>query len=240
MGRGLPGYLLSMSLPLIGITTDLVESPRLAAQCAIAYARCVTDAGGVPVLLPPITELAGSHAAMCAGFVFTGGGDVWMEKFGEAMHKEAKPVHPARQEYELALLDALKLNRKPVLGICLGMQLMCLHAGGKLIQHLPDTHETADIHRGQVHEVVPKGTALGRKVLPTLVQGASNSNHHQAVRDAGTLEVLAVAPDGVIEAAANPDHPFYVGVQWHPERTADPNLGHGIFKSLIAAVRSGA
>ena len=81
----LPDYLLGMSLPLIGITTDLVESPRPAAQCAMAYARCVSEAGGLPVLLPPIVELATAHAEMCEGFVFTGGGDVWMEKFGEAI-----------------------------------------------------------------------------------------------------------------------------------------------------------
>ena len=229
-----------MSLPLIGITTDLVESPRPAAQCAMAYARCVSEAGGLPVLLPPIVELATAHAEMCEGFVFTGGGDVWMEKFGEAMHKEAKPVHPVRQEYELALLDALKLNRRPVLGICLGMQFMCLHAGGELIQHLADTHETADVHRGQVHEILPRTTSWTQKLLPTLVPGASNSNHHQAIKNAGTMQVIAVATDGVIEAAADSAHPFYVGVQWHPERTADLNLGIGIFKSLLAAVRAGA
>ena len=230
-------YLLSMSRPLIGITTDYIESPRPASQCAMAYANAVREAGGTPVLLPPIPELAAEHASICRGFVFTGGGDVRMERFGEPTHKEAKPVHPLRQEYELALLDALKPRSTPVLGICLGMQFMSLHAGAKFNQHLPDTHTTSDIHRGNDHKIIVQLSDWTRKTLPTLLNGSSNSNHHQAVATAGSLQVLALSPDGVIEAVADPLRPFYVGVQWHPERTADRNLGIGIFQSLIAAVR---
>ena len=236
-----PPYLLfDMPQPLIGITTDYVETPRPVAQSAIAYAQSVRAAGGIPVLLPPITELAAEHAAVCDGFVFTGGGDVLMERFGETTHKEAKTVHPKRQKYELSLLDELRNRTKPVLGICLGMQYMSLHAGAKFNQHLPETHATASIHRGQEHEIIPSEGGSGKRLLPTLLRGNSASNHHQAVREAGPLEVLAMSPDGVIEAVADPKHPFYVGVQWHPERTSDPNLGLGIFKSLLAAIRGGA
>ena len=69
--------------------------------------------------------------------------------------------------------------------------------------------------------------------------GYAHSSHHQAVTNSGGLEVLALSPDGVIEAVADPVRPFYVGVQWHPERTANSHLGAGIFNALVAAIRAG-
>lgn len=223
--------------PLIGITTDITDPgggkpPRL--DCSLAYSRCIADACGVPVLLPPVVALAGEHARMCDGFVFTGGDDPRMEAFGERTHPAAKPVHPDRQAYELRLLDLLRDERAgaPVLGVCLGMQMMALHAGGKLNQHLPETLPEAGVHRG-VHRIVVGGE---QAALP-LPAGEVWSNHHQAVSDAGAMTVLARSPDGVIEAAADPRRPFYCAVQWHPERTEDAALGAGVFMRLIEACR---
>jgi len=224
--------------PLIGITTDIVapqgQDKPLKADCSLAYARCIAAAGGVPILLPPIADLAPHHARLCDGFVFTGGDDPRTEAFGVPTHPAAKPLHPERQRYELALLDALQRSRPqaPVLGVCLGMQLMALHSGGRLNQHLPDTLPTAAEHRGR-HSIRPGGAS----VLP-LREGSVWSNHHQAVDDPGRLTVLAQSPDGIIEAVVGPDRPFYCGVQWHPERTDDPALGQGLFVSLIAAARA--
>jgi putative glutamine amidotransferase len=108
------------------------------------------------------------------------------------------------------------------------MQLMGLHAGGALDQHLPDSLKTAADHWD--HHDHPVEGELG--------SGNVHSHHRQALTDAGALRVVARAPDGVIEAVRADDRPFYLGVQWHPERTDDSKLGPGIFKELMAAARS--
>ncbi|MEX2217600.1 MAG: type 1 glutamine amidotransferase [Phycisphaerales bacterium] len=222
--------------PLIGITVDVIEEGgRTRAILNMSYAESVAAAGGVPVLLPPIASLAGAHAAAFDGFVLTGGDDVRMEAFGEPTHPAAKPIHPLRQEYELALLDALRDARPaaPVLGVCLGMQLMSVHAGARLEQHLPERLPTAGQHKGE-HAISPLAGARGPL---TLSAGPVASSHHQAVSDPGPLTVLAKSGDGVIEAVTAAGRKWYVGVQWHPERTADRDLGLGVFRQLVNATR---
>ena len=137
----------SVGRPRIGITTDLSDG-----RCRVGrtYGEQVLAAGGVPILLQPHHALAGTYLDLCDGFVLSGGDDPIMGDFGEAMHPKAMPVDPARQQFELKLLRLLDDRPDvPVLGVCLGMQYMALHAGGRLNQHLPDTHPTADDHWGK-------------------------------------------------------------------------------------------
>lgn len=102
---------------------------------------------------------------------------------------------------------------------------MGLHAGGKINQYLADNLPTADDHwEKRSHSV--EGD-LGRGVV--------QSHHRQALIDAGSLTVVASAPDGVIEAVRDANRPFYLGVQWHPERTAERTLGLGLFQQLVEA-----
>ncbi len=149
-----------------------------------------------------------------------------MEHWSIPTHPRARTIDPARQEFELALLRALDSRPgEAVLGVCLGMQLMGLHRGGRLDQHLPDSLPSAGSHSDcAVHGVCG---ALG--------EGRVHSNHRQALVDPGDLEIVARAPDGVIEAVRDPARPFYVGVQWHPERTDDEVLGPGIIRRLVEA-----
>lgn len=221
--------------PLVGITVDVTQSPegRLKADCGLAYATCVVAAGGEPVLLPPLVERVPEYARRLEAFVLTGGDDPRMEVFGVPTHPRAKVMHPLRQEFELALLDELRAGRPevPVLGVCLGMQLMSLHAGGTLNQYLPDTLPTHGLHSNAEHRVAPVGGC------GAVAAGKVWSNHRQAVEDAGRLAVVARSEDGIIEAIADPLRRFYVGVQWHPERTSDPATGPGVFEALIRAAR---
>lgn len=220
-----------MQAPIVGITCDLIVAegapPKTAA--AAAYSAAVARAGGVPVLLPPIAALAGAHAGACGAFVLTGGDDPRTEPFGVPTHPRATPLHPDRQEYETALLRLLaaEFPDKPVLGVCLGMQMMALVAGGSLDQHMPDTRGDAARHWGATHAVTG---GLGRGVV--------HSRHRQCVSDPGSLVVLGHADDGVIEGVGDPRRLFYVGVQWHPERTDDPVLGAGLFQRLMAAAQT--
>lgn len=216
-------------MPIVAITPDLALAdgrPRL--QCARAYAACVASAGGTPVVLHPDPALIGEYLRLCHAFVLTGGDDPIMEPLGGVTHPSARTLHPDRQRFELALLGALHHEHHPVLGICLGMQLMVLDAGGGLHQHLPDVLETAGDHLSRDHPVVPES--------PLLRSGMVQSHHHQGVGDAGSLRVASRAHDGLIEAVVDPTRPFYVGVQWHPERTEDPALGSDLFEALVRAV----
>lgn len=258
--------------PFIGITVDISEvgggagdskasprasdPPRLRLDCGAAYADAVTRAGGLPVLLVPDVVHAGACAGLCDGFVLTGGGDPRMEPFGEVTHAAAEPMHERRQAFEVALLRALERDwpHKPVLGICLGMQMMALLAGGRLNQHLPDTLPTAARHRNAAavgamtvagaracHAILVDRVAAAAARVEWLAGHAENSmvdsHHHQAMESAGALSVVARSDDGVIEAVAASTRPFYLGVQWHPERTTCEVLGAQLFQRLVQSAR---
>ncbi|MBX3359031.1 MAG: gamma-glutamyl-gamma-aminobutyrate hydrolase family protein [Phycisphaeraceae bacterium] len=226
--------------PVVGITADLSEpvegKPR--ATCSLAYARAVKEAGGVPIILPPDPAMAETHVGLLDAVVLTGGDDPRTEPFGMPTHPKATPIHPVRQAYETALLAALGAHpERPVLGVCLGMQMMALTHGGRLHQHLPDVLETAESHSGnRLHPI----TVLVPGALPPADSAADGggvtSHHHQAVCDAGRLRVIARSADGVIEAIDDPARRFFIGVQWHPERTEDHRFGIALFRRLVAAV----
>lgn len=235
--------------PIIGVTTDVDDAKFTSGR---RYADAIVRAGGLPLLLVPPAdptlseEIARAHAALVDGVVFSGGPDVRMEQFGEATHPQAKVMHEARQAYDLALYRAMddKANQhKPVLGICLGMQEMALHKGGRLTQHMPDVmgdaaaknHAADALH--EVRAVEGKHALAGVKTAGAKVA----SWHHQAVNDPGALTVIATSDDGVIEAVEDPSRPFYVGVQWHPERSPNApgadDLADGLFRKLVERAR---
>lgn len=231
-GGGAKNDAMSSRKPTVGITADVSEANgRVKLDVGLAYARCVQRAGGTPVVLAPLMESVHEHASGCDAIVFTGGDDPAMECFGVASHPKITKLHPLRQEYELALLAALEERpEKPVLGVCLGMQLMCLRAGGAMDQYMPETMPTHARHWGMDHPIVTRGDGPVH-----LASGVVHSKHKQAIVEAGAMRVLATSDDGVIEAAADPGRRFYVGVQWHPERTDAPALGQAIFDQLVAA-----
>ena len=230
-----------MAGPLIGITVDNADNTAASGEyeSAIAYSRAVAEGGGVPVLLPHEPALAEAYARQCAGLILTGGVDPDTTAFGEPLHASARPMDRRRQAFELALLDVLgdQMPDKPVLGVCLGMQLMALHAGGRLDQYLPETLARADVHaQDHRHALVLR---VSDSVLGTVAVGPVVSAHRQAVVDAGSLRVVAAAPDGVIEAVDDPARRFYLGVQWHPERGGGDALNRGLIRRMLGLPAGG-
>lgn len=217
-----------MRQPLIGITADIAtdDQGRVRHQVRATYVDAVVRAGGIPVILPACESTRAALLDRLDGVVVIGGDDIDVRPFGIALHPEARVMHPQRQAAEFALLRALDARpAMPVLGICLGMQLMGVHRGCTLIQHLGDGLPDADRHRNDSRH--PVTSELGN--------GPVASWHHQALADAGPFTVIGRSDDGVLEAIRDPSRPFYVGVQWHPERTDDPVLGDGVIRRVVEA-----
>lgn len=234
--------------PRIGISVDNRDNARSSGryEVAVAYGEAVVRCGGVPWLLPHELSCVDDYVEGCDGLILTGGVDPDTTKFGCAMHDHARPMDPTRQQFELALLDvveALAINSDyPVLGVCLGMQLMALRAGGKLDQYMPDTLETAKAHQNNAkHRVMiiePESALFAREKNCEMDEAEEVvSYHQQAVAQAGQLRVVAKSSDGVIEAIDDPQRRFYGGVQWHPERGGAGAFSDGLISRLIQAAR---
>jgi putative glutamine amidotransferase len=215
--------------PLIGVTADLVGDY---ARNRRTYLDMVAAAGGIPVILPPNAALREEMLDRVDGVVITGGDDIDVSRFGIPLHPKAECMPPERQDAEFALLKALDARPdKPVLGICLGMQLMGVHRGNQLIQHLGDLLPDADRHRNDaIHPVEAERGSL-------LKSGAVRSWHHQAISEAKGFDIIARSDDGVIEGIVDPSRRFYLGVQWHPERTEATETGLGVVRTLVEHAR---
>jgi putative glutamine amidotransferase len=230
--------------PVIGLETDFVTDSRQIERCTLRWSYCqaVIDAGGLPLMLPPEPQLAQAYVAQCDGVILTGGDDPRTEAFGEPTHARARPIEARRQAFIMALLDALALQPgKPVLGVCLGMQMMALHAGGRLHQYLPEIlpdallHQQCNLHPIQLNH---RQSVLFTDLETDQASPSVVSSHQQAVADSGQLRVVAQAFDGVVEAVDDPGRRFYAGVQWHPERGDDSPLSLGLWKRFVEVSRN--
>ena len=211
-----------MRKPIIGITPQLGEDGRQ--FCQANYLNCVTQAGGIPLILP-ITEDEDQmrrYLEICDGIIFAGGPDIDPALYGEKTLPECGAICAPRDAFELKFLPmALE---KPLLAICRGIQVLNVALGGTLYQDINSQLPIKALHRmpaptdDTCHAVtVSEGTILGE--LATEKTYAVNSFHHQAAKDvASGLVVSARSEDGVIEGLEMPSAPFVVGVQWHPER----------------------
>jgi len=212
----------------------MIRKERPTAYSTMTYANAVTQAGGIPVIIPPTDTDPHQLIARFDAFIFSGGDDPKTEPFGCSTHPSAVPVLEDRQSFETTLLNALDEHPQvPILAICLGMQMLALCRGGHLNQPLPDTHKSHESHWGHIHEITTTNQS-------TLDSGQVYSMHRQAIDDPGTLRVIATAHDAVIEAIDDPSRIFTLGVQWHPERTENKALGSGLFDQLIEAAMNNA
>jgi putative glutamine amidotransferase len=242
--------------PVIGITATLKEDVDCVAQRPLGkfvradfdYVEGVVEAGGVPVVLPPV---AGPRAAEdlldgIDGLLLSGGSDLDPGYYGEEPVPELGVTIPERDAFEIALLEHALRRGMPIFGICRGMQLLNVALGGTLYQDLPSQmdHMVLLGHRQETpkwqptHEVEVDG---GSKIAEIMGTGdlKVNSYHHQAIKNlASGLIAVACSPDGVIEAVESDDlsKRWMIGVQWHAEAMRDAGREHRkLFEAHVSA-----
>jgi putative glutamine amidotransferase len=222
--------------PIIAVTTSEIrrpedcehppqgEPPRLELTLATLYPEAIEQAGGIPVVVPPLRpETIGPLLDRVDGICLTGGPDLQPTAYGAEPHPELGPTEPRIDALELALVRGADHRGLPILAICRGMQLLNVARGGTLHQHLPDVVGEQLRHRQDEHTSIPTHvvTTAPRSTVREVLGGspiAVNSFHHQAVRDLGhRLVATAWAPDGTIEAVEEPGPRLVLGVQWHAE-----------------------
>lgn len=202
------------------------------------YLRALESQGASIVILPPQADdkLPGLLGRL-DGVLLPGGVDVDPAHFGEEPMPEMGEVSPKRDALELFVARYTAQHGIPTLGICRGIQVMNVALGGSLYQDLP-TQGFRTVQHSQKSEP----PALGHRLEQTEQSPLSklfaprfrvNSYHHQAIKNlAPGLRAVAVAPDGIVEAVVLEGHPFYLGVQWHPELLPEQ---WGIFGLLLEA-----
>jgi putative glutamine amidotransferase len=222
--------------PIIGVTATLKEDVDQVAERPLGhfvradldYVAGVAEAGGAPVVLPPVGERRMAEAVIGGldGLLLSGGSDLAPGYYGEMPSPNLGPTIPERDAFEVALLEAALRRRVPVFGICRGLQVLNVVLGGTLYQDLPSQfggevlkHRQSTPKWQVAHEVEARDGSYLAEVTGGGVAKV-NSYHHQGIKDlADGLVVSARSPDGVIEAIEGRNLPdqWLVGVQWHAE-----------------------
>jgi putative glutamine amidotransferase len=223
-----PGHILSATVLVVYRKSSEVQP----------YAQAVEKVGVQPILEE---AHAGLKLGQCSGLLLTGGSDVDPALYDESPAPETDAPDRERDAAEAALIDEALARDVPVLAICRGMQILNVHLGGSLIQHLPvaarHVKRTPDRALPAHRVAIEPGTLLAS--IARRESWEVNSRHHQAVARLGNgLRVCAQDPeDGTIEGIELPGRRYVLAVQWHPENQApqDPEQ-RKIFQSFAAAL----
>ena len=242
--------------PLIGVTTSEIrvaervdptpegEPPRPEMALGLTYLRAVEAAGGLPVVIPPLSrEAIGPLLDGLSGICLSGGPDLDPCAYGQEPHPDLGPTWRELDLAELAVAREADARGLPILAICRGAQALNVARRGTLFQHLSDRfgseveHRQGAIGAAPIHRVeVEPNSRLARALGVTDVE--VNSFHHQAADEIGRgLRAVAFSPDGVVEAIEAPGTRFVVGVQWHAESLTDRSEQAGLFRAFVEAAR---
>jgi putative glutamine amidotransferase len=245
--------------PLILVTPSIekhgVEFHDLSASLSLRYNHAVLQAGGIPVTAPTTTDRAALAEVLrrTDGVLLTGGDDInpalYEDKVPRKILKTVAqtPDGGTRDLVELLLIEETFHQRKPVLAICRGHQMLNVAFGGKLVIDIPQQvpgalgHARLDKPFDVVHEVALTAGSLVSKICSTPILGV-NSTHHQGVLEpAGPFAATARSSDGIVEAMElRPEWsamlPFLLSVQFHPERLVQKHVRYrAIFEKFVTA-----
>lgn len=221
--------------PIIAMTGDALDTPSVELNLNHAdfaprdIKTAIIKAGGAPIILPfpddvtLATELAEATVATFDGLLLPGGPDVDPTLYGEEPTRFIGSVTYPKDRFEQALIKATIAAGKPIFAICRGLQILNVTLGGTLYQDLANQDPDATIRHAQAapgqypthHVTVKAGSQLAKLVGE---HAYVNSRHHEAIKQvAPGLQIVATAPDGVVEAVADTRDSQIMAVQWHPE-----------------------
>lgn len=215
--------------------------------CTWDYINAVMLSGGVPLAIPNIEgeENLDELVKLADGILFSGGEDVHPRYFNEEVLAGNMTICERRDIFEMGLAERVLPMDIPALGICRGMQLLNIAAGGNIYQDIGMMYQTGLRHSNPynsksdiVHTVkLQEGTILSSCYGPE--PKGVNSFHHQAVKYlAPAFKAAAHAEDGLIEAYENIGDRFLVGIQWHPEMLFEKHPEElELFKAFIQSAK---
>jgi putative glutamine amidotransferase len=246
----------SNSPPLIAVTTsELRPSSQIALTpqgepsqremaLGLKYLKAIEDAGGIPVVVPPLQDRALEPLLdRVSGVCLSGGPDLDPLAYGERRHELIGPTWQELDAFELAFARGADARGLPMLAVCRGLQVLNVARGGSLHQHLPDVFGDRIIHRQQepANQPTHSVTLTGSSRLGQIMQCRRtrvNSFHHQSAADLGEgLIITSRASDGAIESVEAVDRDFVLGVQWHAECLVGRPRQAALFRAFIEAAQ---
>jgi putative glutamine amidotransferase len=234
------------SKPLIGLNADYraakKDAPAFSYVCA-GYYESIIEAGGIPVVLPPIADEVDLDRVLdlLDGMVLVGGADLDPRRDGYMLHPTVRMLDERREEFDRRLMCMISKRRMPVFGIGVGMQLLNVSEGGTLLLHIPEDLPKALPHKDPIDPAHRHGLEVVSGSLMERVYGDGeirvNSVHHMAIDDvAPGFRVTARCPDGVIEAIESTTDWHAFGTQFHPESDSASALDLRIFEEFIVGI----
>jgi putative glutamine amidotransferase len=213
---------------------------------AAGYYDSIMAAGGIPVVVPPLSEEEDMHCVLdqLQGFVLIGGHDLDPRRDGFMLHPTVRTLDGRRESFDRTLVRLIAERRMPVFGIGVGMQLLNVALGGNLFLHLAEDLPEAIPHKDPQDPGHRHGLEVEPGSLMERVYGEGeirvNSRHHMGIDEvASDFTVTARCPDGVIEAIeSRRDDWFALGTQFHPEADSASALDQRIFEEFVDGVRA--
>lgn len=215
-----------------------------------AYIQSIRYSGGIPIILPLVRsdQMLQDYINLCDGFLFCGGNDITPLLFGQEPMRGNGKTNISLDLFQIRLMRQILKAKKPVFSICRGMQIFNVACGGSIFQDI-STHTSSHLNHMQEsdsrndisHKIKTMSDSALRKYIGRYLY--VNSFHHQAVDKIGKhLMVCARSSDGIAEAIEMPEHPFAIGVQWHPEcmyRTS-PEMRVLFHKFITSSIKKSA
>jgi putative glutamine amidotransferase len=236
-----------MALPKIGVTISTNEHHDRTSELKLkeAYFASIRAAGGDPVVFPMDTyeKKVPSVASGFQGILLTGGGDIDPALFEGEPHPNIYGIDAYRDTLEIALVNYCASKNLPLLGICRGIQVINVALGGTLFTDIADQLPGALRHpcypaypRDYLAHSIHMSVSTHITAITSQSQMMVNSMHHQGIKKlAPDLTMSATAPDGLVEAVEFMFHPFFLGVQWHPECLPNSASDRAIFSAFVRA-----
>ncbi|HEX6061601.1 MAG TPA: gamma-glutamyl-gamma-aminobutyrate hydrolase family protein [Candidatus Limnocylindria bacterium] len=224
---------MDQTAPKVVVALSVLNGADLRRRSREHYLKALRDAGFDVIAVDAGQAVPDAFDALC----LTGGEDMEPARYGAATEPQTETIDAARDALELGLIAMARERDLPVLGICRGFQVINVAYGGSLIQHVDGHRETNGPLAPHIAVAAP-----GSKLAAACGTAPFNVNarHHQAVAASGLGPGLVATAtiDGVVEAFEDPSQRWLVAVQWHPERSADPDMsaaGTRIFGAFAAA-----